>query len=281
MLVCVKFERVDGEDIDASRDIGTALSFQFETVDVTAVSAERGPPKVPGDYWPLTDTITFRGESTECRSIFPYEDDIDEPDETFTINVYPTGDIPSHIGAIHSISTDVTIIGNEGHFLSLEGKAGDLVKRVAEGAPSRDWPKMCARIKKNDGGTMILTENVPIRLTVTSEDANEGTGGNDDYTIEEEDGSSWTRIHPPTAITIDSTITGSERGRKCFRLRPTNGDYNVERNESVTISVGQDPSTPSGYRPLETVSTIVEILDNDVVEGKIERVIYEVKRASR
>ena len=277
MLVCVKFERIDGERIDGNRDIGTALSFQFETVDVTAVSAERGPPKVPGDYWPLTDTITFRGESTECRSIFLINDDAEESDETFTVNVSPSGDIPSHIGVIQPISTDVTIIGNEGHFLSIEGKAGALKKSVTEGAPSRDWPKMCARIKKNDRGTTMLTENVPIRLTVTSEDANEGTGGNDDYTIEEEDGSSWTRIHPPTAITVDSSVTGSEHGRKCFRLRPTNGDYNVERNESVTISVGQDPSTPSGYQPLETVSTTVEIIDNDVVEGKIERVIYEVE----
>ena len=114
MVMCMKFERIDGEDIDADRDIGTKLSFQFETVGGTAVEGT--------DYFRLADTLDFRGESTECRVIFLINDDAEESDETFTVNVYPIVDIPSHIGVIRPISTEVTMIGNEGHFLALEGK---------------------------------------------------------------------------------------------------------------------------------------------------------------
>ena len=266
-LVCVQISRVDGNPITDFSNIGT---FNLNTVDGTAsIDGDK-------DYFALSDTINFSG-GAECRAIFIQNDEKAEENEFFTVHVQYDGDPPPEVGAINSISARVNIIDDDGYVFDLTQKpkpAGYTFGEdtVLEGSNQEFTVKLKKRKDTSTDLNFTLTEKVPAVLKWQGEGAREGN----DFVIEKDNDGSWTQISMHEGAYKFEFPKGStqDTGIK-FRVNARNSNYEVEFDEFVHLTVEPDIVVPVAYRPLTPDSSTITIKDNDVVEMKIERQVYE------
>lgn len=119
---------------------------------------------------------------------------------------------------------------------------------------------VCTTLERSDGNDFITTQEIPLSFEVVgTTPAVEGT----DYT--------WPTMSFPVGTNQDSVEI-------CGRVSADNSNYEVELDETVNFKVshGFGSNIPSEFSSIDSSRTMqFTIVDNDVVEAKIERVIYE------
>ena len=258
IVVCLRLERSDGKEFVHPESVPLVM----RTLDGTAGS--------PGDYTEFLDeninlTPTSR---TQCRSIFMYKDTKAEPDETFFVTVRHRfeAELPE-LGSLDANIKRIIIRDDDGFRLVIEDNNGNDIdrKKVTEGL-ERD---LCVRLERKDGDPFTISQDVPVILTATSTTATEG----DDYVIKTKAGNSYQSATLPVTVNIDKDDL-----KVCTKFSTVNRGYEVERDETVNIAVRHGfVAVPSEFDDISPATAAIVIVDNDVVEAKLDKVIYEIE----
>ncbi len=265
-LVCFNLVHADGTFIDYTEYPDLEARVTVATSDGTATSVGSE------DYFALEDTITFRANAVhECRVFFIAKDTIGEPDETFFVNAWYSGAEPFALGGtLDPVTVKVTIKDDDGYRLVLEDQNGDPLDRetVEEGVqPVQD---ICVRLERTDEAAFTLSEDFPVIFSASGT-ATEGP----DYRLQARVDGNWTNVDLPASLNIDQSSK-----KVCARLRIQNGEYNIELDETVDITVRHGhstlPSTFEGYvAPVSAPAFIIR--DNDVAEIRLEKTVFEMR----